>query len=118
MIAASQQFTAAQFTAAQLARALGRQLQAVESLLAGAAPAGLTSVDGCIVNTWTWAALPAQLRNELEISAGATALGIGIYILERFLNDASEPCRSRGIPSKIAHPGRKRPAMGQNMDSQ
>lgn len=60
-------------TAAHLARALGRQRQALARALAAVPADGRMMVNGALVNAWSFAALPADLK--AEIGRDAQRLG-------------------------------------------
>lgn len=58
-----------QFTASQIARALGKQRQAVQRLLRDVTPTGSVVVGGNVANAWTMVALPSEMQKELEARA-------------------------------------------------
>lgn len=61
--------TAAQFSAAQIARALGLKRQTVRWQLRGVSPSGVCINGGNEAQTWPLAALSVSLRNRLEAEA-------------------------------------------------
>lgn len=92
---------AQQFTASQLARALGMKRQAVRRVLANVPPTGKVIVSGAPANAWTVCALPVRLQELLT----AKAQRLGLQTSEQLL------CAPAGIwqpavpLSQVAQPG-------------
>src|SRR3954447_2172078 len=63
--------TTRQFTATQLARAIGKKRQAMQRLLSGVAPCSQIMINGNLASVWTLPALPASLQGELTTRAKA-----------------------------------------------
>src|SRR5690348_3602434 len=58
-----------QFTATQIARAIGKQRQSVQRQLAGVAPSGTVIVSGNAAAAWKLSDLPLAMQGELKARA-------------------------------------------------
>ena len=95
-----------QFTAAQIARALGKQRQAVQHLLRDVAPSGTKIVTGNAASAWSISALPQAVQ--LELAAGAAREHCGS--VDEFVVNSPAPVWEPPIPIEKLHPSHREKA--------
>lgn len=86
------------FTAAQIARALGKTRQVVQPALASVTPSSAQIVNGRTVNAWLISALPGAMQKEIGVAAALR----GCRNAEHLLATASEPWKPSLPLSEIA----------------
>jgi len=87
-----------QFTATQLARALGKSRQAIQRMLADVLPAGTLIVSGNAANAWTLSSIPNAARSEIAAAAARANCSV-----DEFIGSAPAPVWEPPIPLEKIH---------------